>query len=175
MSLEIVKLQVNEWEEYKEIRVRALKEEPRAFSSRHEEAIKYPDEKWQQRLRDVFDGKSVMLFAKLNGQIVGMMGAYQDEEEQDKENKAASIFGVFVAKEARGKGIATKLLTQLIDEAKTLWNLQKIHLTVTKEQEAAIRLYEKFGFQAIGEKEELEGDGKTHTELIMERNPLEYN
>ena len=62
MDFKVVKLPVSQWKGYKKIRLRALKEESQAFSTSYTQALTYPDQKWQQRLQDVVDEKSLMSF-----------------------------------------------------------------------------------------------------------------
>lgn len=41
--MEIIKLPVSDWEKYKEIRLRALKEDPQAFGASFEDNAKYDE------------------------------------------------------------------------------------------------------------------------------------
>jgi len=158
----ITKLPVSEWQSYKALRLRALKEETKAFVSRYEDQVKHTDEQWQNRLAT---GKH-MLFAKLGGQLVGMMVGYVPDPDKDK--TVADIVSVYVVPEARGKGISKKLLETLLKELKED-GVTKANLTVNKDQLPAVHLYQSFGFFITGEEEGILGDGLKHTELLMSK------
>jgi L-phenylalanine/L-methionine N-acetyltransferase len=50
----------------------------------------------------------------------------------------------------QGKGVGTALLRELIDAADNWLGLRRIELTVYTDNERAIRLYQRFGFEAEG-------------------------
>lgn len=58
--------------------------------------------------------------------------------------------GITVRKKYWGLGAASALLTELIRFAKENETLRTIHLDVYANNENAIRLYQKFGFQTMG-------------------------
>lgn len=159
-GVEIVRLPITEWQSYKSLRLRALKEDPQAFGSSYEKEIQHPDEKWQSRLAD----NELLVFAKMNGLVVGMMGAFQTDS--DKISNSATVYGVYVSSEARGKGISGKLIEELLNLLKGN-DIATANLTVNKDQQAAVGLYKKYGFWVTGEEESIMGDGLKHTELLM--------
>jgi len=59
-------------------------------------------------------------------------------------------FGIAIRGDSRSSGLGTKLLSSLIEKAKTN-GVKRIKLTVHKENELARRLYEKYGFRITGE------------------------
>lgn len=165
-KIEIVMLPPSSWQEYKALRLRALKTEPQAFSSSYEREVAYPDDKWQQRLRDVESGKSWIFFGKLNDKLVGMTGAYRDEE--DIQNHQVWLWGVYVDPEARRKGIAKLLMEKILGELKGHSDIAIVKVGVNVDQESAKKLYEKFGFKATETELLVLGDGLEHEELILE-------
>ena len=154
----IVTLPVSEWRAYKEARLRALSEDPQAFARTHAESAALPDEMWQARLQSVADGHDWLFFACLDGEIVGMMGAYRPKDVEG----TAVIWGVHVDRTRRGQGIGGKLMARLLDELRRA-GIERVMLTVSREQAAAVGLYKKFGFAVVG-------DGREHIEYAMERN-----
>ena len=159
-QIEIVRLPVSEWQSYKTLRLRALKVDPKAFGSSYEKESQAPDEKWQERLSN----DNWILFAKAEGQLVGMMGAFQTET--DKASQTANIYGVYVAQEARGKGVSGMLMEKLLGLLNEK-SIVSVKLSVNKDQLAAVALYQKFGFEVAGEEDMVLGDGINHTELLM--------
>jgi hypothetical protein len=74
-DIKIINLPLENWREYKEIRLRALKADPQAFSSNFAKESAYPDEKWQQRLKTANEqDASWLYFAQEKGELVGMIG-----------------------------------------------------------------------------------------------------
>jgi putative acetyltransferase len=49
-----------------------------------------------------------------------------------------------------GKGIATALMTELVDAADNWFAIKRLELAVFTDNARAIRLYERFGFQPEG-------------------------
>lgn len=107
-----------------------------------------------------------MLFAKLGGQLVGMMVGYVSDRDNDK--TTADIISVYVAPEVRGRGISKKLLENLLKELKDD-GITKTRLAVNKDQLPAFHLYQSFGFIVIGQEESIMADGLKHTELLMSK------
>jgi ribosomal protein S18 acetylase RimI-like enzyme len=166
-KIEIVELPVSDWKDFKEIRLAALKEEPQAFGSSYARDVAYPDSIWQERLRDSESKKSVCLFAKLEGRIVGMvMGGRTDD---DKQTHLAHIWGTYVDSKARGKGIGKELMQRVIEELGRDADIKGICVTVNTEQKPAIKLYESLGFKQIKTMRMKMGDGLEHQELEMEK------
>lgn len=161
MEIEIVRLQVSEWEALKTIRLQALRSDPQAFGSSYEREIRYSDSKWQKKLAD-----ELLVFAKLGKDIVGMVGIYQTDI--DVETKNAVGVALFILPEYRGLGIATKLMQGMMSILK-VQGLQSVSLSVNADQSAAVTLYKRYGFQVVGEDDAQLGDGKIHHELIMKK------
>jgi ribosomal protein S18 acetylase RimI-like enzyme len=164
-KIQIGRLPPEKWQEYKALRLRALHDDPQAFSEPFEKAISYPDERWQQRAAEGYAGKvSLMVFASEGEQLAGMMGAFFPPHDPS----VAYIFGVYVVPEARGKGIAKQLMESLLHELQTYPNIVKANLSVNKGQLAAVKLYESFGFKLVGEENTQLGDGKYYDAYLME-------
>jgi ribosomal protein S18 acetylase RimI-like enzyme len=123
------------------------------------------------RLINAAVGKdSWLLFAKVNGQIGGMIGAFQSNN-----SDRAMIVSVYVAPDYRGNGVASALMKAILNELMQRQHIRVLELTVTRGQEAAIRLYQNFGFDVIGKEEEQMGDGCVHIGYVMERRNGENN
>lgn len=149
------------WEEYKGLRLSALKTEPQAFLSSYTKELTYPDEKWQERLQMANEGKtSWIYFAKVNGKLVGMIGGYRDEN--DLKNQTAQIWGVYVNLAERGKGIAKAFMAAILEKLSKNSDIKKVILEVNTDQEIAQKLYEKFGFVETETNFIQLGDGLTH-------------
>jgi ribosomal protein S18 acetylase RimI-like enzyme len=164
-SLEVVNLPSEAWKEYKALRLRALETEPQAFGSSLAEMERSTDDVWQQRLQDVIDGKSHLLFARLYGKIVGMVGAFQEEE--DRHSSSVYIHGMYVDHDARSRGIGRMLLSRLLENLADS-GIKRAKLDVSTDQLAAKQLYLSLGFVVTGSNNQTLVDGKQHVELEME-------
>ena len=165
--VEITTLPEASWAELRALRLRALQEEPHAFAQSYEEARAAPDELWQERLREAVAGTSWLVCARRNGQLVGMVGAFQSDE--DRAQHQATVFGTYVEAAVRGAGIGQRLLAALLAQLVATGAVRGVHLTVNAQQSAAVRLYQAAGFRIVGESSVTLGDGHSHRQLIMEK------
>ena len=77
------------------------------------------------------------------------------------------IVSVFVDEEARGKGVASGLMTAILDKL-AVAGIGNAILAVNPVQEAAVRLYERMGFRATGVEVNRMDDGTDCEETTME-------
>jgi ribosomal protein S18 acetylase RimI-like enzyme len=163
-ELRIITLPVERWEEYRALRLQALRESPQAFGSSYAESVTHPDEFWINRLRDAEAGRNSLLFAEDRDRLVGLIGAYVEPDEPDIIN----VVSVFVAPDHRGRGLSTRLLDAILAEVRQRSGVRVARLTVNVSQTAAIRVYQRAGFVTVATEHNLMGDGIEYDELIME-------
>lgn len=111
----------------------------------------YPSEElWLTRLADnATPGKvDLPLVAELNGELVGSAGLHPAGPSQRRRH--ALQIGILVARAAQGQGVGTALMTALCDYADRWLNALRIELTVYTDNEVALRLYRRFGFEIEG-------------------------
>ena len=112
----------------------------------------YPsEEQWQARLADAGTlGKpDVSLVAELNGDVIGSAGLHAAAGTAPRRRHAMAL-GISVAREAQGQGVGTALMAALCDYADRWLGILRIELTVYADNEVALRLYRKFGFELEG-------------------------
>lgn len=164
-NLEIISLPSDQWQEYKNLRLKALKQNPESFGQTYDKARFRNDEEWKLLLNTSLDGQDRWLFfAKLNGQFVGMISGTAMESVKG----GVKVQEMFVSPEARGKGIATKLMQKLTSVLKETTDKKVLRLGVFRPQTEAVKLYQSLGFEIIEEKIEQVPSG-THESLIMEK------
>ncbi len=144
-NIQTYKLSSLEWEQYKDIRLEALREDGEAFGDSYGESLQFNDSHWQEEFENP---RSLMLVARDGVKTVALAAAYQEEGE--KMRHIAYVWGVYVKKAYRGKGIGKKILVELIEEIKTFKGIEKIDLNVNTSQLSAVWLYEKLGFKLVG-------------------------
>lgn len=129
------------------LRLRALEEEPLAFGRSAEEYRDTPLEEVARRLQEWPEG-NFTLGAFEGGQLVGIVGFVRSDG--PKLQHKGTVWGMYVAPEARGKGLGKALLVRLLGRVAQYGGLEQVHLTVATPQEAARRLYRSLGFQVWG-------------------------
>jgi ribosomal protein S18 acetylase RimI-like enzyme len=155
------------WAEFRALRLRALAEEPQAFGQTHDVACTFPETFWRGRLRDAAAGASWLICARMSGRLVGMVGAFQTDE--DHRHGRATVVGTYVEPEVRRQGIAQRLLAALLDRLAAAEGVAVARLGANPEQAAAVNLYRRAGFRIIGTEIVVLGDGCSHPVLVMEK------
>jgi ribosomal protein S18 acetylase RimI-like enzyme len=162
--MEIVKLTPADWKKFKNIRLEALKNESQSFGTTYEEGLKKTVEEWKEPL-----GKSTSYIfgAEENNELFGLAAAYQ--ENGKKCSHVAYIWGVYVRKSHRRKGIGKKLMVAIIKELKSK-KVVKANLNVTIGKISALKLYQSLGFKTVGiMHKEMKVNGKYLDEYLMEK------
>lgn len=78
--------------------------------------------------------------------------------------------GLYVSPDFWGQGVGSLLLTGLLDIADNWLDLRRIQLEVFTDNQAAVRLYEKFGFEIEGMARKIAfGEGRWYDEFVMAR------
>jgi ribosomal protein S18 acetylase RimI-like enzyme len=148
--------------DYRAIRLAALQNAPEAFGSTYEMEAARPLSGWEERLQT-----PGAFAADLDGKFVGLARFVQDSGSA-KERHKGSIYGMYVASEARGQGVGSALLEAIIEHASGF--VEQLRLGVVDDNEAAIRLYQKHGFEIYGkEMRALKTDRGYSNELLMVR------
>lgn len=151
-GLDIIQLPEYRWAEYKELRLKAVAQEPISFAMLESDLATKPEEFWKKNLADAAaqDGRW-LLFAQEDGHLVGMAGAVAEWADYSLSSHTVTISNVYVAPEFRGQGIATKLMHELLAQLKNDPTLTHLLLWVAAHQTQAISLYERQGFTVVGE------------------------
>ena len=135
--------------EYRELRLRALREHPEAFTSSYEEDQLKPLA-WA-RSRIVASAEAphdFVLGAFVGGRMVGILG--MSVEPRAKIRHKGHVFGMYVAAEHAGRGIGRQLMALCIARATAIESLEQLQLTVTEDNGRARSFYERAGFRAFG-------------------------
>jgi len=160
-------LEETDAEEYRRIRLDALKTEPDAYGSTYERESAFALETFAERIKPtagkfalgaVADGGSRKLIGIANFvRETGMKTAHK-----------GNVYGVYIAPEARGKGAAKALLLELIQIARSLEGMEQINLAVIADNVPAKRLYESLGFEVYGvERRAVKSGGRYFDEELL--------
>ncbi|HEX6799889.1 MAG TPA: GNAT family N-acetyltransferase [Ktedonobacterales bacterium] len=150
---------------YWALRLRALREEPRAFGADYEESKDRPMAEVEKRLAG--EGNNFTLGAFEDRALVGMITLRRPTE--TKSRHTSGIYGMYVAPEARGQGVGGALLDALLARARELPGLEQIYLGVATTQDAARTLYRSRGFEpyALARRELKLGDTYVDVEAMV--------
>ena len=148
----IRKLRPEDVDVFWELRLEALRGFPEAFGSSYEEELhKTAHSRRERYLKSMINPQPIhfVLGAFDEERLVGMVGFRQ--EDRIKTRHKGSVQGMYVASEYHHQGVGKALLMELLDQARELDWLELIQLWVVTNNEAAVRLYELFGFKTFGE------------------------
>jgi GNAT superfamily N-acetyltransferase len=155
MSTEVRDVRPDEWTLLKQIRLRALADAPLAFDSTVERDAAHPDGFWK-RLASGRSVRSVTLFGLVDGRVSGLVGGSTYGKEEHPQ-----LVMMWVDPVARGTGLG-ELLVRSVTEWAESSGYGELRLWVGVENTGAIRLYEKCGFLATGER----GPVPTHPQVL---------
>ena len=155
----IRRLQAHEWPAYRRLRLRSLADAPHAFGSTlaHEES--WQPALWMARLvaastsgsdcplvADASASPSTSASApQADAVLTALLWAKCDPDDPGIVN----LFQMWVAPEARGLGLGAALLHAAIDWARSI-GARGVRLGVVTDNAAAVRLYARAGFRAVG-------------------------
>jgi ribosomal protein S18 acetylase RimI-like enzyme len=145
---------------YRALRLAGLRDRPEAFGASYEDEAAKPLGWFADRL----EGNVVFGGWRDDSTLMGVAGLRLLGP--GKSSHKAQLWGMFVLPEARGVGLATVLLAQLIKQAASA--VEEVRLSVVTANAEAVRLYTKAGFTAYGlERRALKVGGLYYDELLM--------
>ncbi len=131
------------------IRLRALRDDPESFGSSYEEILERGIAGATQSLRKRDTAPDDVTFGAFDGETLVGIAGFRRGEEVKKRHKGV-IWGMYVPREMRGKGIGKALLEAAIAHAKTLPQLEQINLSVVLTSREARQLFISLGFETYG-------------------------
>ncbi len=147
----------SQWEEYKAIRLEALKTNPEMFGSSYESEVVYSQHDWISLLEK--ETRAIFALYHTNS-LVGLCGVALKKDEPSK----AILFSSFIKMPHRGKG-----LSKLFYQARINWARQKncsaIVVSHRVGNELSKAANQRFGFKYTHTKEVTWPDGALANEL----------
>lgn len=131
---------------FKDVRLRALKESPTAFSSTYAKESQLPDEEWVRRAERWARGEGIAMFLGFDGDTpCGIAGSMLDEGNPER----AHVISMWVDPVYRRGGVGKALIDAVVQ-----WNrsrgVRETVLMVTSVNTGAIAFYERIGFRKTG-------------------------
>jgi GNAT superfamily N-acetyltransferase len=154
----IRRLTASDWQLFREIRLRALREAPYAFGSTAADAEHLGAAEWRRRLT------ARTAFAAMQGGLaIGLAaGIVADSRE------AAELVSMWVDPSRRGIGVGAQLVEAVVDWA-TDARFKRLRLWVAAGNDSAERLYARLGFVRTGEVQPMRKQGLGAIEFAMVR------
>jgi RimJ/RimL family protein N-acetyltransferase len=148
-SLRIARIGPANLSAYKRLRDEGLQLHPDAFDADIESERARPPESYIGRLGmgDSLGG-TFLLGAWIGPEMVGMIGL--ERQSLHKLRHSAELNSMMVSPNHTSKGIGLALVHAAVAEARQAIGLEQIVLRVSTSSKAAIRLYERAGFQPCG-------------------------
>jgi ribosomal protein S18 acetylase RimI-like enzyme len=134
--------------EYREIMLRAYAGAPDAFTATVSERAPLPLAWWASRISEQPNPPELVFGAFFGARLAGVAGLRFERRERTRHK--ATLFGLFVLPQLRGRGIARTLVEALLEQARSTPGTQVVQLTVAQSNTAALRLYASCGFLPFG-------------------------
>jgi len=131
---------------FRTLRLEGLKQAPEAFSAAYEDEVRRSDEVFAVRIPDA--PPSAIFGAFRCGRLVAMTGLMVPAGARERHK--GLVWGVYVAVEARGSGLARRLLDTVIAHARTVEGLEILQLGVGVDNAPAKAVYAAAGFALYG-------------------------
>jgi len=125
-------------------------------------------EVWRLRLGQETEATLISLVACVKGGVIGILGLHLQSAVARRAH--AAELGMTVRDDWQGRGVGHALLSAALEMADRWMPLRRIQLTVFVDNEPAIRLYRKHGFETEGTLREFAlRDGRYVDALVMAR------
>lgn len=131
------------WRTYRDVRLAALIDSPRAFWVQYADAAQRTDDEWRERCASV--GPTWLAFD--HGRPVGTVGLWHAPGRPPHE---VVLVGMWVATVARGTDVATQLVGTALTHAAASGR-RRVLLDVAHENVRARAFYTRLGFRPTGE------------------------
>lgn len=156
MTFMIIRAEPEDWEAYRAIRLRSLREEAHAYAADYQTEARYQPDLWRQRLATAF---SYLAFDDDHDLVGTATGLWTRDGDMH-------IVAMYVAPVARGLGCAHQLLDVIADLAIRRRG-KRLVLEVAESNVRASRCYHSYGFLETGRRRKMDRDPSI-TEIELE-------
>jgi GNAT superfamily N-acetyltransferase len=130
--VEVRRCTQEEWEQLRELRLRALDEAPDSFGSTYEREARFDEAAWRERTANC-------AIARCDGITAGLVGGIAAD------GGAVELVAMWVEPEFRGRGVGDRLVDWVAATARAI-GAGRVALWVADGNVAARRMYERCGF-----------------------------
>lgn len=149
-----------DWRQYRDIRLMALKESPDAFVATEAQEEALDEQGWRERMR-----RARRLVAERDGSLLGVVSLGQGDPDH---SCPVELFGQWVAPQARGTGVAWKLVEAGAAQALADGHRQ-LGYWVGTDNGRAVAFASSFGFRPTGTRRPMRVTNETDgaQEMVM--------
>jgi len=141
------RIQIDEGELFKWMRLTALRQSPFAFASTYKAALPRSPESWSEQANSTAQGSDRCTFIAFSDDSpIGIAALYRTEEEND----VGELVQVWVSPEHRGKGVARDLMDAVLQWSSAN-GFRTVVATIGKDNVRALRFYQEYGFKPESE------------------------
>ena len=130
---------------FKDVRLRALREDPYAFGSTYARESQFDDAEWLRRVERWNGERGVGFLAIDDATPCGIAGSLLDETDATR----AQLVSMWTAATHRQLGVGRLLVNEVLNWARTR-GVRTMLLMVVSNNDSAIRFYERLGFTQTG-------------------------
>jgi len=149
---EVRRVHADDWEAWRDLRLRSLVESPDAFGSTYERELDFTEDLWRSRLKS---GPRVLVL--VDGEPVALGGGFPSDD-------GLMVFGMWTDPGHRRRGHAEAVLDMVV-----AWARERdlpVVLHVNTANPGAWAAYERYGFVRTGQLEELRPGSAQQIELM---------
>ena len=146
MDFEVRRLDPDDWQEFRRLRLEALQAEPLAFVEQYAASAAAPDEFWQDRVRRGATDASTATFVALHAdRMIGKATGFVDTEVPEP---TVHLVGVYVTPAYRGadNGVSAAVVDAVMRWARDSAGMLRARLFVTEVNGRAEAFYRRLGF-----------------------------
>lgn len=144
-------LQVDDWKKFRELRLSALRESPKAYGISEADESSKTDDDWKTFCLDSQNGneKWFVIAESTDGTLVGMLGAFEISGEHMRHQ--VEIVQAYVSPQYRKLNIMKKMFFFLKESLQQVNHLEQMIVWVTlHETQQGKEMFESFGFKLAG-------------------------
>ncbi len=163
MNILIKQIRESDWQDFRGIRLKALKSDPKVFGSNYEREKNNSKQDW----KDWISEKQQAIFFIYDGEkLIGMTGVFVPQDTVAK--STAHLWGSWLEPEYRRKGISNLMYKTRIDWAKNQPEVRRIVVSHRESNAASKFANQKHGFVETDRKEKEWSDGTSEDEIFYE-------
>ena len=163
MSITTRALTAPDFETFRQIRLRALREHPDVYSASYGEAAARTERDWTEML----DGKGKCIFGLFDGdKIIGLAAVFTSREDPGGETGVLAMD--YIDPLYRGRGLSRLLYQARIDWAKQYLPFRRLVVSHREGNEPSRRANQSFEFKFVGKEEMDWPDGMRAADYVYE-------
>lgn len=161
-EIKVRALEEEDWEQFRDVRLKALHDSPEAFVAKAAQEATLEEEVWHSRMR-----RARRIIAETDGVAVGVVSLGQGDPEL---SITGELFGLWVAPQGRGTGVAWKLVEAGAGQALADGH-RNVGFWVGTSNGRAVAFASSFGFRPTGNRRPMrvasETDGAEEMVMVL--------